>query len=256
MLARLAEVLGKEQDAAEYRRLAGEIRAAYNARFLAPGTGVVASGIQGVQAFALYLDMLPAQERPAALARLRKDVSERHLSTGIFGTRYMLDVLSREGHTDVVNRLVNRREFPGWGHMLDQGATTLWEHWKFSDNTYSHNHPMFGSVSQWFFNWLGGIEPEADAVGFDRFTFQPQFVEGLDWVRTTHRSIRGPVTCDWKREGGGVTLSLLVPVNTTARLLLPPGSLSENGKVIVSDTPDRINLPLVSGRYTLAWKSP
>jgi alpha-L-rhamnosidase len=189
ILSRLADILGKEQDAAEYRRLAGEIRAAYNAKFLAPGTGVVASGIQGAQAFALYLNMLPAQERPAALARLKKDVTERHLTTGIFGTQYLLDVLSREGHANVINRLVNRREFPGWGHMLEQGATTLWEAWKYSDNTFSHNHPMFGSVSQWFFNWLGGIEPEADAVGFDRFTFQPQFVEGLDWVRTTHRSI-------------------------------------------------------------------
>ena len=255
MLARLAHILGKEQDAAEYERLSAEIRAAHNAKFLAPGTGVVASGIQGAQAFALYLNMLPAQERPAALARLKKDVTDRHLTTGIFGTRYMLDVLSREGHAEVVNQMVNRREFPGWGHMLDQGATTLWEHWKFSDDTFSHNHPMFGSVSQWFFNWLGGIEPDTDAFGFDRFTFHPQFVEGLDWVRTTHRSIRGPITCDWKREGGGVTLHLLVPVNTTARLLVPPGSLTENG-ITLANTPERIALPLESGRYNLMWKAP
>ncbi len=255
MLARLAEVLGKAQEAAEYRRLAAEIRAAYNAKFLVPGTGVVASGVQGVQAFALYLDMLPQQERPAAIARLRGEVTERHLTTGIFGTRYLLDVLSREGHAEVVNQLVNRRAFPGWGHMLEQGATTLWEHWKFSDDTYSHNHPMFGSVSQWFFNWLGGIEPDIDAVGFDRFTFQPQFVEGLDWVRTTHRSIRGPITCNWKREEGGVTLDLIVPVNTTARLILPAGSLSESGDLIARAT-GRIAIPLESGSYTLRWKAP
>ena len=41
--------------------------------------------------------------------------------------------------------------------MLDRGATTLWEHWQFSDDTFSHNHPMFGSVSQWLYNWPGGI---------------------------------------------------------------------------------------------------
>ena len=264
ILARLADILGRKQEAAEYQRLAGEIRDAYTAKFLEPNTGMVASGIQGAQAFALYLNMLPGQARSAALARLKKDVTERHLTTGIFGTRYMLDVLSREGHAEVVNQMVNRREFPGWGHMLDQGATTLWEHWKFSDDTFSHNHPMFGSVSQWFFNWLGGMEPDADAVGFDRFTFQPQFVEGLDWARTTHRSVRGPITCDWKREGGGVTLNLLVPVNTSARLLLPPGSLTENGRPaaelkgveVLSEAGGRNALRLASGRYSFIWKSP
>ena len=263
MLGRLAEILGKEKDAAEYRRLTGEIRDACNAKFLAPGTGVFASGVQGAQAFALYLDMLPRNERPAALERLRREVTERHLTTGIFGTRYMLDALSREGHAEVVNQMVNRREFPGWGHMLEQGATTLWEHWKFSDDTYSHNHPMFGSVSQWFFNWLGGIEPDIEAVGFDRFTFQPQFAEGIEWARTTHRSIRGPITCDWKRESGGVTLDLLVPVNTTARLILPAGSLTENGQPatgskgveLLADSRGRSTFRLASGRYSFNWKS-
>ena len=57
--------------------------------------------------------------------------------------------------------------------MLDRGATTLWEHWEFSDNTYSHNHPMFGSVSEWFFSWLAGIQPDPDAVGYDRIVFRP-----------------------------------------------------------------------------------
>jgi alpha-L-rhamnosidase len=115
--------------------------------------------------------------------------------------------------------------------MLERGATTLWEHWKFSDNTFSHNHPMFGSVSQWFYNWLGGIEPAVDAVGFDRFTFQPQFLEGLDWVRCTYRSIRGPITCDWKREGGRVAMDLHVPVNTSATLILTmAGVITESGQ--------------------------
>ncbi len=234
MLSRLASILRKEKEADEFDRLAKNIRKAYIEQFLAPGTGVVASGIQGVQAFALFLNMLPAEERPAALAHLVGDITDKHnghLTTGILGTRYMLDVLSRERRADVVNDMVNLRDFPGWGHMLEQGATTLWEHWKFSDNTFSHNHPMFGSVSQWFYNWLGGIEPAVDAVGFDRFTFQPQFLEGLDWVRCTYRSVRGPITCDWKREGDRVVMDLYVPVNTSATLIVPmAGVITESGQ--------------------------
>jgi alpha-L-rhamnosidase len=261
ILSRLARILGKEKEADEFDRLAENIRRAYIEKFLAPGTGVVASGIQSVQAFALFLNMLPAGERPATLAHLVRDITDKHnghLTTGIFGTRYMLDVLSRERHAEIVNNMVNLRDFPGWGYMLEQGATTLWEHWKFSDNTFSHNHPMFGSVSQWFYNWLGGIEPAIDAIGFDTFTFQPQFHEDLDWVRCTYQSIRGPITCDWKREGNRVALDLHIPVNTSATLILPTaGTIIENGHPAaeskgvtkVSEQDARVIFRLESGKY-------
>ena len=239
---------------------------AYVGKFLAPGTGVVASGIQGSQAFALYENMLPTQEREAALEHLVRDITDEHnghLTTGIFGTQFMLDVLSREGRAEVVNTMVNLRGFPGWGHMLDHGATTLWEHWQFSDNTFSHNHPMFGSVSQWLYNWPGGIEPAPDAVAFDKFTLQPQFLKGLDWVRCTYHSVRGPVTCDWKREEASVAMDLGVPVNTTATLILPAGVITENGRPlldlkgvkIVSDRVGHSHVKLESGQYHFLFKS-
>jgi len=265
MLSHLARILGKEEEADQYDRLSENIRKAYIENFLTAGTGVVASGIQSVQAFALFLNMLPADERPAALAHLARDITDKHdghLTTGIFGTRYMLDVLSREGRADVVNDMVNLPDFPGWGNMLAQGATTLWEHWKFSDNTFSHNHPMFGSVSQWFYNWLGGIEPDVDAVGFDKFTFQPQFIEGLDWVRCTYRSIRGPITCDWKRQGDRVAMDFRIPVNSSATLILPmSGAITENGRPAAeSQTVEKISerngiakFKLESGSYHLIF---
>jgi alpha-L-rhamnosidase len=138
----------------------------------------------------------------------------------------------------------------------------LWEHWKFSDNTFSHNHPMFGSVSQWLYNWPGGIEPAPDAVAFDKFSFQPQFFKGLDWVRCSYRSVRGPVTCDWKRDKASVVLDLRVPVNTTATLILPMGDVTENGRLFsdstgvrrVSDQNGRAIFKLESGQYHILVK--
>ena len=258
MLSRLARILGKEDDADEYDRLAEDIRKAYVEKFLAPGTGVVESGIQSVQAFALFMDMLPEEERPAALACLVRDITDKHdghMTTGIFGTKYMLDALSRGGHTGVVSKMVNLRDFPGWGHMLERGATTLWEHWEFSDNTFSHNHPMFGAVSQWFYNWLGGIEPTIDAEGFDTFVFQPHFVEDLDWVRCTHDSVRGPIVCDWKREDGHVIMDLRVPVNASAMLILPAASrATENGHPVV-DSEGVERIPAETGQATFGLQS-
>ncbi|MCP5537391.1 MAG: family 78 glycoside hydrolase catalytic domain [Akkermansiaceae bacterium] len=260
MLSRLAGILGKKDEATEYAQLAGDIKNAYLRQCIAKGTGVAGSGIQSAQSFALFLDMLPENERPLALAHLVKDIEKHdgHLTTGIFGTRYMLDVLSRGGEVETANAMVNKRDFPGWGHMLENGATTLWEHWKPNDG-FSHNHPMFGSVSQWFYNWLGGIEPAADAVGFDRINLHPRFVRGLDWVKCSHRSIHGQVVCNWKRTGDTVTIDIRVPVNTSAVLDLPDASsVTENGQaaknaVGVKNLQARgggVKLHLESGSYT------
>jgi alpha-L-rhamnosidase len=262
MMASLARILGKDTEAADYRQLAESIRGAYVEKFLSPGTGKVSSGIQGAQAFALYLDMLPEEERAAAFDILVRDIVDNHdghLTTGIFGTRFLLDILSRRGRADLIHPMVTGPDWPGWGHMLDQGATTLWEHWKFSDNTYSHNHPMFGSISQWFYNWPGGIQPEPDAVGFDRFRFQPWFAPDLDWVRCSYRSMRGPIACHWRREPSGIALDLQVPVNTTATLRLPAGVATEDGRPFVgagNEKPEAgedgsIHFTLESGRYSL-----
>jgi alpha-L-rhamnosidase len=111
--------------------------------------------------------------------------------------------------------------------MLAGGATTLWEHWAFSDNTYSHNHPMFGSISQWFFNWLGGIQPDADAAGFDRVVIRPQMVRGLDWVRSSYRSVRGLIVSNWSRTADGTEWHITIPVNATARIVLPVDALED-----------------------------
>lgn len=48
-------------------------------------------------------------------------------------------------------------DYPSFGYMLSQNASTIWESWFWSDNTYSHNHPMFGSVSQWLLQSLAGM---------------------------------------------------------------------------------------------------
>jgi alpha-L-rhamnosidase len=111
--------------------------------------------------------------------------------------------------------------------MLAGGATTLWEHWALSDNTYSHNHPMFGSISQWFFNWLGGIQPDADAEGFDRVVIRPQVVRGLDWVRSSYRSVRGLIVSNWSRTADGTEWQITIPVNATARIVLPAGAIED-----------------------------
>ena len=236
LLAGMARTLGRADDATRFDELAGKIRLAYQTKLLDPKTGVAGPGSQACQAVALDTGLVPEAVRSLALAVLLDDVRAKrqgHLSTGILGTKVLLDVLSNNGSAAVAYDIVNQPDFPGWGWMLENGATTLWEHWAGSDNTFSNNHPMFGSVSQWFFNCLGGIRPAADAVGFDRIVIAPQTPGDLQWVKATYQSARGPVTCDWKKAAGMLEMRVAVPVGATATVWVPAtaaAAVSEGGK--------------------------
>ena len=236
MLAQMARTLEHPDDAARFSALAAKIGIAYQRDFLDLKTGVAGPGSQASQAVALYSGLVPETVRPLALERLLEDIRDKHqghLSTGIFGTKFMLDVLSNNGSAQVAYDIANQPGFPGWGWMLDNGATTLWEHWAGSDNTFSNNHPMFGSVSQWFFNCPGGIRPADDAVGFDKILIAPQVLGDLQWVKASYQSVRGPVTCEWKKADGKLEIQVAVPVGATATVWVPAtdaAGVTEGGK--------------------------
>jgi alpha-L-rhamnosidase len=238
LLASIARALGKEADAAEDDALAEAIKAAFNRKFLVPGTGRYDTATQACQAFALYLGLVPSDEQERALAVLVRDIEVAHadhLTTGIFGTKFMLQALTDAGRADVAFEIVNQRTFPGWGYMLENGATTLWEHWEFSDNTFSHNHPMFGSVSEWFYRALAGINAATDAVGFDKIVIHPQPAGDLKWVKASYDSVRGQIVSEWRREPRKFNLRVRVPVGVTATVILPSidgTPITEGGKAV------------------------
>ncbi len=236
LFSNIARALGKDADAAEAETLAETIKAAFNHKFLRPGTGRYDTATQACQAFALYLGLVPPEEKDRALEVLVRDIMDAnkgHLSTGIFGTKFMLNALADSGRADVAFTIVNQRTFPGWGYMLENGATTLWEHWEFSDNTFSHNHPMFGSVSEWFYKVPAGINPAPDAIGFDKLIIRPQPVGDLNWVKASYDSMHGKVVSEWTRKAGKFNLRVRVPVGATATVFLPAKDgtpVTESGK--------------------------
>ncbi|MGN6641449.1 MAG: alpha-L-rhamnosidase-related protein, partial [Verrucomicrobiota bacterium] len=238
MLGEMASWLGRTNDVAEFAALAGKIRSAYQSQFIETAIGRVGPGTQASQSFALYSDLVPAELAPKALDGLLKNIRDErrgHLSTGIMGTKFMLDVLSRNGQAETAYGIVTQTNFPGWGWMLANGATTLWEHWALSTNTHTHDHPMFGSVSQWMMQWLGGIQLAPDAIGFDRIVIRPQTVADLSWVKSSYNSVRGPIVSNWRRKNGKVHFEIVVPANTTAQIYIPAAAANqvfESGKPI------------------------
>ena len=263
LFSNIARALGKDAESAEAEALAETIKAAFNRKFLQAGTGRYDTATQACQAFAFYMGLVPPEEKDRAREVLVGDIMgahKGHLSTGIFGTKFMLLALADLGRSDVAYEMVNQRTFPGWGHMLENGATTLWEHWEFSDNTYSHNHPMFGSVSEWFYKVLGGISPAPEAVGFDKIIIRPQPVGDLKWVKASYDSAHGKIISEWRLEAGKFNLRVRVPVGAEAKVFLPAKDetpVTESGKPIehalgvqlLSREHGSVAFAVVSGEY-------
>jgi alpha-L-rhamnosidase len=167
--------------------------------------------------------MAPKAVRPNAFARLVEDVMKQdgHLSTGLFGTKYLLEVLTSGGRPDLAARIVAQRTFPGWGFMLESGATTLWESWRKNEAEVSQNHPMLGSVGEWFYKHVGGIAPAPDAIGFDKIVMRPRPSKEVSWAKAHYQSVRGEIASDWSHDGGTFVWDVTVPVGTVATAYVP-----------------------------------
>ena len=271
LVAGFANILGRSQEVDHYRQLALKIKKAFVERFLKPGTGRFGIATESAQATALHLGLAPEGEIERATQRMVDEVlvtHDGHIATGIFGTKYLLNALSMTGHADVAYRMVDEPSYPGWGYMLENGATTLWETWAESDNVYSQNHPMFGSVSEWFYKSLGGIKPEESAVGFDRFRIEPNMPAGLEWVDTSYESVRGTIRSSWRLVDDLLYFDVEIPVNTTALVQLPTRdsmSVREGERLttevssirkLPATTPDAVRFELGSGRHSFTAVAP
>lgn len=177
---------------------------------------------QTFYALLLSAGVIPEKEQPAAidsLLRALEDAPSGHFTTGIFGTKCILEVLSQHGYADRVFDIVNSTAFPGWGFMISRGATTQWETWKESDNIYSNCHPMFGSVSAWFYRWLAGIRPLSP--GFRKFIINPALPEHLSSMKCSYQSPYGIINVSWHKQHEGFVFNVTIPKESVATLRLP-----------------------------------
>ncbi len=234
ILARAAEVLGKQQDALTYRRLAENIKKAWHVRFYNADSRQYENGSQFSNAFPLFLNIMPRELQKSVLDSVISDIFRRkgHLSTGILGTKYMLEALSQCGRSDIAYLMVMQPDYPGWADLLKDGQTTFSEHW---NRTGSHNHVMFGSVDSWFYKVLAGIQPDPAAPGFEHIVIKPYVPADLSWVKARHQSMRGPVSSQWRVEGDQFILEVGIPVNSSATIYVPGTSvqsIQESGKPV------------------------
>jgi alpha-L-rhamnosidase len=262
-MARAADVLGRAEDAREWRRRAGELRGTLHARFFDAERASYANGEQPYLALALLARLPPDELRPAVLARIEHEIrvtKRGHVDVGIHGTAFLLQALLEAERPDLVHELARQTDYPGWGHMLAEGATTVWEQW---DGVHSRMHSSFLSLGAWFVQGLAGLRPDPERPGYEHVIVRPAPVGDLRWARARLDTVRGPIEVAWQREGGRFTLDLDLPPGTSATVFVPcgdPAAVREGGEearrahgVTACASGDGATvLEVVSGRYSFS----
>lgn len=227
LLSEIAEVLGKDADAARYRELADNVKVAYRHTFT--NDGLVESDRQCRYVRPVALDLLPESDKRRNVERLNRMViaNDYKIGTGFLTTPFILPVLTDYGYVETAYKMAENRRRPGWLYEVDKGATTIWENWNGIDDEGvprdSFNHYSFGAVTGWFFTRVAGITPLEP--GFTKIQIKPVPGGSLTWVDCSYDSAAGLIKSAWQRSGDAVTFDITVPTET--RVVLPDGTTHE-----------------------------
>jgi alpha-L-rhamnosidase len=240
LMAEMAEATGRHEDASEYKELHGRIKAAFQEAYVSPD-GRVEGDTQTCYLLALHMELLPEDLRSRAAEHLVRTIEREswHLSTGFVGVGYLCPVLTEAGHTDVAYRLLGNETYPSWGYTIKNGATTIWERWDGwtekngfqSPNMNSFNHYSLGSVGEWLYRYVAGID--LGTPGYGRIVIRPCPGGGLTRARGEYDSVRGRISSSWKIEDDRFVLEALIPPNTTATVHVPStDDVTEGGRPV------------------------
>jgi alpha-L-rhamnosidase len=271
LMAEMARVVGRPEDAKRYEDLFEGIKGAFNEAYVAPD-GRIKGDTQTCYVVALHMDLLPEGLRPAAAEHLVAAIEREdwHLSTGFVGVGYLCPVLTETGHSDVAYRLLNNETYPSWGYTIRNGATTIWERWDGwteengfqSPNMNSFNHYSLGSVGEWLYRYVAGLDMDPQTAGYGRIVIRPRPGGGLTHAKAEYDSVRGKIVSAWSIEGDRFNLGVVIPSNTTATVYVPVeggDELSEGGKPVeqaegvevLSTEEGEVVLSVGSGSYEL-----
>ncbi len=239
LMAGYANIAGHEEDATDYEALAARMRAAFERKFFVADKAVYGNASQTSTLLPLALGITPEQMRQRVTESLIRKIDQEsngHIGVGLIGAQWLMRTLSDNGQADLAYRIATQKDYPGWGYMVEKGATTVWELWN-GDTAdpamNSGNHVMqIGDLGIWLYAYLGGIRPDPQEPGFRRTIVQPIVPSGLQYVRASHQSMYGKIVSDWKRNGGEMSLRVSIPPNTSATVYVPSkdGAVTESGR--------------------------
>ncbi len=261
ILAECADVLGKTNDSKKYKKLSETLQNKIHETYYNKEKGIYANGEQAYLSFPLLMNVPSTDDINRVLTNLENTIKvtdKGHLNTGMLGTYFMLQYLTKIGRSDLVYLMMKQKTYPGWGYMISQGANTAWEQW---NGYWSNIHSCFTSGGGWFYTGLAGIRQMEKSVAFKHLLIAPQLTDVINEQRTEFNSPYGKVVVSWRHlADANLQMEIEIPVNSSADVILPVAAnqiVYESGKKISEDAdmkilskkPGQLCLSVASGKY-------
>lgn len=268
LVSRAALELGEAEAHQHYSLLAERIRQSFIEHFVA-ADATIEGDTQTVYLLAIHFKLLPESSN-ADLARHLVRTIEAHdglLTTGFIGVSLLCPVLSAIGRADLAYALLETDRYPSWLYSIRHGATTIWERWDGwtehggfqSEEMNSFNHYSLGSVIEWVYKEIAGIDQTPESVAYSHLKVAPKVGGSLTHVEAHFESSRGRIESGWKLDGTTLTMHLTVPPGSTATVCVPSadGKVAERGQPLnqrthftnVTTQSGSVSVDIPSGSY-------
>ena len=260
LMTEFANICGQDTDIPHYKELSTKMKEAYNAKFFDPATAQYDNNTVTANILSLRLGLVPkGYERKVFQNIVDKTEKEfdSHVSCGVLGMQHLMRGLSENGRTDLAYRILTNTDYPSFGYMIRNGATTIWELW--NGNTAnpamnSGNHVMLlGDLIIWYYEDLAGIRCYPGTVGYKKLWMAPVFPDGLDEIDASYKSVYGEIRSAWSRKDGRFEWDITIPGNTSAVVRIPKAFGVTVAKVAgihaITEGEDYTEVEIGSGHY-------
>ncbi len=229
IMMKVGTLLGKNEDVAVFKQELNIVQKMIHEKWFNQEDTTYANGEQPYLIFPLQTGITPDELKNAVFEKyvhtmLVKD--KGHLNTGMIGTQITFDYLLENNRNDLIDIMVNQKTYPGWGYMVEKGATTCWEQW---NGFYSQIHSCFPYIGGWFYRGLAGIQWDPEKPGFKNIILRPALVKSVDWVKCNYESHYGNIISNWKIEADRFEWDVTIPANSTATVYVQGNNITEGG---------------------------
>jgi hypothetical protein len=219
-MSRLAEALGKKQEAAKYSEQERAALATFQEKLFDPARRLYRDGVGTDHAalhanlFPLAFGLAPADKRP----KMAQWLAGRGMAGSPYAAQYLLEALFENGEDAAALALITAPGDRSWRHMVESGATITWEAWdlKYKPNQ-DWNHAWGAAPANLLPRFVLGAQPLTP--GWGRALIQPH-PGTLTSVEGRMPTPRGELSVGWRRDKN-FTLTLTLPVGMTAKVELP-----------------------------------
>lgn len=255
-MGKIAQVLGKESDSKLYGLKREQLRKMIHQTFFDSNTNTYATGTQIDLAYPMLANVVPEELVNPVTKSLKSEITDNrdgHFACGLVGIPVFTEWAVKSQAADLMYSMLKKKGYPGYLHMIDNGATTTWEHW---NGQRSRIHNCYNGIGSWFYQALGGIRQAEESAGYRKVVIDPQIPKGVTWAKTTKETPYGSLIVNWELKQGYIDMNINIPVGMEAQIPLHTKKAKYllNGRVQKTGKGDLPSVSINSGKYRIIYK--